>query len=195
MAIARSAGRNGLVLAQSGWPAPYVPPREPALPSGLALAIMRQESSFDPTVVSPAGAHGLMQLMPATARTLSAGQLEVAALSDPATNMTLGTSYLAGLLARFGGAVPYAVAAYNAGPNRVQKWLIQNGDPPAIGARDLTSDAMLDWIELIPFAETRNYVQRVMENQTIYRILAGGRAAATPGGRLASIAMTSRARP
>ncbi len=156
---------------------------------------MRQESSFDPSVVSPAGAHGLMQLMPATARTLSSGQVEVAALSDPATNMRLGTSYLAGLLGRFGGVVPYAVAAYNAGPNRVQKWLIQNGDPLSAGAGDAASDAMLDWIELIPFAETRNYVQRVMENQTIYRIRAAGAGAAAAGGRLASIAMTPRARP
>ncbi len=194
VAIARSAGRGGLVLAQSGWPAPYPPPAEPALPPGLALALMRQESSFDPAVVSPAGAHGLMQLMPATARTLSPGQIDLAALSDPAINMELGTRYLAGLLDRFHGRVPYAVAAYNAGPNRVQKWLTRNGDPAA-GGRDEMSDAMIDWIELIPFNETRSYVQRVMENQAIYRIRAAGGGAADPGGRLASIAMTSRDRP
>jgi soluble lytic murein transglycosylase len=176
VAIARSAGRHGLVLAQSGWPTPYLPPAEPGLPRGLALAIMRQESSFDPEIVSPAGAHGLMQLMPATARLVSAGRGDVGALSDPATNVALGTSYLASLLSRFGGTVTYAVAAYNAGPNHVQQWLQQNGDPSA-----QATSVMIDWIELIPFGETRNYVQRVMENQTIYR-------SRTPPGNAATYA-------
>ena len=168
VAIARSAGRHGLVLAGSGWPAPYTPPDAPALPAGLALAIMRQESSFDPAIVSPAGAHGLMQLMPSTARAVSGGRADIGTLSDPGTNMALGTAYLAGLLTRFGGVVPYAVAAYNAGPNRLNQWLQQNG-ALAAGA-DGPSPAMIDWIELIPFSETRNYVQRVMENQTVYRV-------------------------
>ncbi len=74
----------------------------------------------------------------------------------------------------------------------MQRWLIQNGDPAA-SARDDASDAMIDWIELIPFAETRNYVQRVMENQTIYRLRSAGAPAA--GSRLASIVTTTRARP
>src|ERR1700710_662978 len=100
-----------------------------------------------------------MRLMPATARLVAAGHNDGSALSDPATNMALGTTYLANLLNRFGGTVPYAVAAYNAGPNRVQQWLQQNGDQPTG-----QTEAMIDWIELIPFAETRNYVQRVMEN-------------------------------
>ena len=182
VAIARSAGRHGLVLAASGWPAPYTPPSDPALPQGLALAVMRQESSFDPGIVSPAGAHGLMQLMPATARIVLGGRTNAGMLSDPSANMAVGTAYLATLLARFGDTVPYAVAAYNAGPNRVPQWLQENGDPAA--ARNLghgrtqdqgqePDDAMIDWIELIPYAETRNYVERVIESQAIYRIRAG----------------------
>ena len=186
VAIARRAGRHGLVLAQSGWPAPFTPPLDPPLPAGLALAVMRQESSFDPAIVSPAGARGLMQLMPATALTLSAGHPDAAALAQPSINMALGTDYLAALLGRFGGAEPYAVAAYNAGPNRVTQWLQQNGDPRLAGTlrtgddpRQVLpeeagpNDAMIDWIELIPFAETRNYVQRVLESQAIYRVRSG----------------------
>jgi len=107
-----------------------------------------------------------MQLMPPTAQEVArrlGERVDLDALTtDPGLNMRLGTAYLRGLLARFGGAVPLAVAAYNAGPGRVQEWLASNGDPNA-GA-----DA-LDWIELIPFAETRNYVQRVIENQVVYQ--------------------------
>ncbi len=165
VAIARKAGQDGLLLGLSGWPRPFATPSTPALPPGLALAIMRQESSFDPSIVSPAGADGLMQLMPATARTLSTSPLAPASLFDPQTNMVLGTRYLANLLDEFGGTVAFAVAAYNAGPNRVRLWQQQNGLPT-----DQT--AMIDWIELIPFGETRNYVQRVMESQTVYQVRA-----------------------
>ena len=181
VAIARRAGRHGLVLAGSGWPTPYRPAAEPPLPAGLALAVMRQESSFDPAIVSPAGAHGLMQLMPSTARAVSAAPVDAAMLADPAANMAIGTTYLDRLLKRFGGSVPYAVAAYNAGPNRVQQWLQQDGDPAGGPSAQVPSDAMIDWIELIPFAETRNYVQRVLENQTVYRI----RATPASPGRIA----------
>ena len=171
VAIARGAGRRGLVLAGSGWPTPYAPPSAPGLPAGLALAVMRQESSFDPAIVSPAGAHGLMQLMPSTARTVSAMPVSAATLADPAANMAIGTAYLDGLLKSFDGRVPYAVAAYNAGPNRVRQWLQQGDPPPAAAPGDAaTSTGMIDWIELIPFPETRNYVQRVLENQTVYRV-------------------------
>ncbi len=187
VAIARSAGRHGLVLAGSGWPRPYAPPAVAKLPAGLALGVMRQESSFDPAVVSPAGAHGLMQLMPSTARAVSGHRLDAAALFDPATNMAIGEAYLSGLLNRFGGTVPVAVAAYNAGPNRVRQWLAQNGDPsgspqaPSMPAQSMPAQSMIDWIELIPFSETRNYVQRVMENQTVYRV----RTAPTGAARVA----------
>ena len=161
---------------------PFVPPSDDAtLPPGLALAIMRQESSFDPQVTSPAGARGLMQLTAGTARdtarVLSRPEPTPTALFDPDTNMALGTGYLAALLTRYGGSVPYAVAAYNAGPRRVDRWLTDNGDP----SRNLAShdadgqDRMVDWIESIPFAETRNYVQRVMENQIVYQAATSGR--------------------
>jgi len=163
---ARLAGRYGAAIPQSGWPIPRTglslqPPPGP-VPPALVLAIMRQESSFDPKIISPAGAYGLMQLMPQTAAQLArADHIQAGPLSDPTINMRLGTLYLAGLIDRF-ALVPVAIAAYNAGPHRVQQWL----DAAAPTADD--SDAMTDWIESIPFAETRNYVQRVLENETIY---------------------------
>jgi soluble lytic murein transglycosylase len=168
VAIARRAGRDGFMLPNSGWPTPVDPPApvEPA----LTLGLIRQESNFDAGVASPVGARGLMQLMPATALAVAKQIGEPVAaqfLLDPASNMRLGTTYLAGLLDRFGGVIPYAVAGYNAGPSRVAEWLMANGDP-AGGNLD-----MVDWIELIPFNETRNYVQRVIENVVIYRAHAG----------------------
>jgi soluble lytic murein transglycosylase len=156
---ARLAGRDGQMLPQSGWPVPVQPPDGTA-PPGLVLGVMRQESSFDPKIVSNAGAHGLMQMMPQTAAQLAkANHVADAPLSDPDINMRLGVLYLDGLLEKFGGVVPYAVAAYNAGPHRVQAW----EDGPVQG------DAMIDWIEMIPFTETRNYVQRVLENAFVYQ--------------------------
>ena len=168
VAIARRAGRDGWMLADSGWPAPVEPPG--AVEPALALGLIRQESNFDSGAASPAGARGLMQLMPATAQAVARRIGEpaaAAALLDPAANMRLGTAYVAGLLDQFGGVMPYAVAGYNAGPGRVAEWLSANGDP-AGGGLD-----MIDWIELIPFGETRNYVQRVIENVVIYRAHAG----------------------
>jgi soluble lytic murein transglycosylase len=155
---ARLAGRDGQMLPQSGWPIPVQPPAGTA-PPGLVLGVMRQESSFDPKIVSTAGARGLMQMMPQTAAQLAkASHSADSPLSDPDINMRLGVAYLDSLLAKFGGVVPYAVAAYNAGPHRVLGW----EDGP------LDGDAMVDWIEMIPFAETRNYVQRVLENALVY---------------------------
>ncbi len=154
--IARMAGHDGEMLPQTGWPIPLEPP--PGLvPTSLVLGIMRQESSFDPKTVSPAGAHGLMQVMPQTAAELfRADHRSPGPLSDPAINMRLGTEYLAQLLNQFAGNVTYAVAAYDAGPHRVQEW---------ITAPD---EDTIDWIEAIPFAETRSYVQRVLENTEVY---------------------------
>ncbi len=181
VAIARAAGRHGLVLRQSGWPQPFIPP-DSTLPPGLALAVIRQESSFDPQVTSPAGARGLMQLTDGTARDTAraAGRPDLSGggtvLFDANANMTLGDAYLDTLLARFGGVVPYAVAAYNAGPHRVDQWLAA-GDPARTPASGIDrQDGMVDWIETIPYAETRNYVQRVMENMAIYRAGPGSRA-------------------
>ncbi len=178
VAIARAAGRGGGALPEAGWPLPLDPPPG-TLDPAVTLGLIRQESSFDVGAASPAGARGLMQLMPATAESVARRIGEqtslVALTTDAAHNMRLGTAYLRAMLDQFGGSLPLAVAAYNAGPNRVSAWLAASGDPRAGGID------MLDWIELIPFTETRNYVQRVLENVVIYQakrdeplILAGG---------------------
>ncbi len=168
--VARRMGLHGLLLARSGWPEPVTPPPAPPDPA-ITLALVRQESSFDAGVVSPAGARGLMQLMPGTAETeahrAGAEVTEVALTADPVRNMELGTSYFRSLLAGFGGSLPLAVAAYNAGPNRVRQWIAAYGDPRP-GATGEAVD-MLDWIELIPFEETRNYVERVLESVVVYQ--------------------------
>ena len=169
--IARLAGRVGVVLPQTGWPVPVTVPAKVTDPA-LVLGLMRQESSFDPTATSPAGARGLMQLMPRTAQQVSVtlgGPHGVPNLFDADENIKLGTQYLASLLEKFGGVPPYAIAAYNAGPHRVRDWLAANGDPAAADPGHRDADGMIDWIEEIPFSETRNYVQRVMENTEIYR--------------------------
>ena len=171
VSIARRAGRDGVMLTEAGWPLAVAPPSGPVEPA-LALGLIRQESNFNTEALSPVGARGLMQLMPATAQAvahrLGDAAVNLGALStDPSYNMRLGTAYLGGLLDQFGGAMPYAVAGYNAGPGRVADWLAANGDPAAGGID------MVDWIELIPFNETRNYVQRVVENVVVYRALAG----------------------
>jgi soluble lytic murein transglycosylase len=168
--VARRMGRDGLALPEAGWPIAAEPPDGPVDPA-LALGLIRQESSFDIGAVSPSGARGLMQLMPFTAKAVAkqAGTATSPAslTADPAHNMRLGTAYLREMLDRFGNSLPLAVAAYNAGPHRVDQWLPENGDP-RVGPID-----MLDWIELIPLNETRNYVQRVLENVVIYRARRG----------------------
>ncbi len=170
--IARRAGRDGLMLPESGWPAPFEPP-EQTLEPALVLGIIRQESNFDTEALSPSGARGLMQLMPATAKTVAklVGEpTSIGALTaDPDQNMRLGSAYLRSLLDSFDGSMPLAIAAYNAGPNRVEEWIGTNGDPRQGPQGQAGLDAMLDWIELIPFNETRNYVQRVIENVVVYR--------------------------
>lgn len=164
--VARRAGVDGVMLPETGWPMPYVPGTETVEPA-LALAIMRQESSFEPGAVSPAGARGLMQLMPGTARAMARRLGEPTTLprltADADHNMRLGTAYLRQVLDDSDGCLPCAAASYNAGPRRARDWLAVLGDP-RVGEAD-----MIDWIELIPFGETRNYVQRVIENLVIYR--------------------------
>jgi len=163
--IARRMGRDGIMLPHMGWPAPFSPPEPPD--QAFSLGIMRQESSFDIGAVSSSGARGLMQLMPATAQAVGrqlGTPVSVPTLTvDPTANMRLGTASLQELLQRFDNFMPLAAAGYNAGPGRVGQWIGQNGDPRT-GQID-----MVDWIELIPIGETRNYVQRVMENVTVYR--------------------------
>ena len=174
--IARRMGRDGVPLPEAGWPMPVEPPStQSQVTAALALGIMRQESSFETAVVSPAGARGLMQLMPATAQIVARQTGEGTSLTmltgDPQHNMRLGTVYLAGLIDRFGGSLPLAIAGYNAGPGRVDTWLADNGDPRP-GAVGVPID-MIDWIELIPINETRNYVQRVLENVVVYEAKRG----------------------
>jgi soluble lytic murein transglycosylase len=170
IAIARRAGRDGVVLLDTGWPLAAEVPAGAGVEPALALGIIRQESSFDTTTVSPVGALGLMQLMPETAAQTAKllGLRRLPSLTaDPAVNIQLGTAYLHTLMEQFDGCTPLAVAAYNAGPGRVAEWLASNGDPRAGGVE------MIDWIEQIPFGETRNYVQRVIENEVIYRARRG----------------------
>ena len=168
VAVARRAGRAGVVLLGTGWPAAIEVPQDTPVEVALVLAISRQESSFDAATVSPVGARGLMQLMPGTAaaeaRALNLQLGTMALQSDPVVNVRLGSTYLRGLLNRYSGCVPLAVAAYNAGPSRVDGWIAANGDPRS-GADPI------DWIELVGFGETRNYVQRVVENVVVYRAL------------------------
>ena len=164
--IARRAGADGDVLLPEGWPAPYRPPVSNPEPAFIH-AITRQESNFDTEAVSGANARGLMQLLPSTA-TLVARRLgvpfqPVQLTASPEVNMRLGAGYLEQMLDRYGGALPLAAAAYNAGPGRVDQWLGTYGDPRAGGVD------VIDWIEQIPFSETRNYVQRVIENVIVYR--------------------------
>ncbi|SEO58715.1 soluble lytic murein transglycosylase [Salinihabitans flavidus] len=137
----------------------------------MALAIARRESEFDPAVISHAGARGLMQLMPGTARQVSAAlelEYDVSKLiTDPVYNARLGSAYLAGLSRQFGGNVVMVSAGYNAGPSRPVRWMKDLGDPRS-GERDV-----VDWIEHVPFSETRNYIMRVAESLPVYRARLG----------------------
>ncbi|MFM9852609.1 MAG: transglycosylase SLT domain-containing protein [Sphingomonadaceae bacterium] len=143
-------------------------------------AIARQESQFDRQIISRAGARGLMQLLPGTARETAprAGvSYDLASLYDPVYNIRLGSTYYGQLMDRYSGSYVLAVCAYNAGPGNVNKWLAANGDPRVPGTD------VLAWIEAIPLSETRNYVQRVLENAVVYDLLNPGRAnirSATP---------------
>jgi soluble lytic murein transglycosylase len=161
--------RRGLLSLDAAYPVAVLPSRAVlnGPERGLTLAIIRQESEWDPAVVSPAGARGLMQLMPGTAQLVAKQQglpYRLASLTtDTSYNVTLGAAYLKQLVSQFDGSYVLAIAAYNAGPARVRTWIAAYGDPRA---RDVDT---IDWIESIPFAETRNYVQRVLENLQIYR--------------------------
>jgi len=135
--------------------------------SALILSIIRQESEFDLKANSHAGAKGLMQLMPYTAKIVSKqAKLPYSKprlTTDPEYNINLGSHYIAGLILQYDGAYPFAIAAYNAGPNRVKYWNKINKNPQKKQIN------YVDWVELIKFRETRNYVQRVLENYNVYR--------------------------
>ena len=137
--------------------------------SAFILSIIRQESEFDLSANSHAGAKGLMQLMPYTAK-LVAKQAKLPysksrLTTDPEYNINLGSHYMAGLILEYDGAYPFAVAAYNAGPKRVRYWKKLNKNPQK------NQIDYINWIELIKFRETRNYVQRVLENYNVYRYI------------------------
>jgi soluble lytic murein transglycosylase len=133
----------------------------------LVYAIARQESAFDPAAVSSAGALGLLQLMPGTARLVAADMglaySQPQLTSDPGYNARLGAAHLRELVNDYGGSYIMTFAGYNAGPGRVREWVARFGDP-----RDPDIDP-IDWIEQISYGETRNYVQRVTENLQVYR--------------------------
>lgn len=178
---ARRASVRSIPLYGLGYPLIELPVASKVEPA-FALSIIRQESEFYVAAMSPSGARGLMQLMPPTARE-TAQQLKLKyeldkLTRDEAYNMRLGTEFLFRLVQRYGGSYPMAAAAYNAGPGNLNKWLAKYGDP-----RDAKVD-LVDWIESIPFEETRNYVQRVMENLTIYRNRAGLKSLAAEPGTL-----------
>ncbi len=162
----KRAGYAGVHLPRYSFPLQTVP-TESDPEAALVNAIIRQESMFDPGAVSSAGARGLMQLMPATARQvarqLSETHSDQRLVTDPGYNVSLGSRYLADQIRGFDGSYVLAVAAYNAGPGRSRQWVQDYGDPRNGGV-----DAV-DWVESIPFNETRNYVQRVMENLQVYR--------------------------
>ena len=136
--------------------------------TAFILSIIRQESEFDLSANSHAGAKGLMQLMPYTAKVVAKQAKLPYSKSrltrDAEYNINLGSHYIAGLILEYDGAYPFAIAAYNAGPKRVRYWKKINKDPQ----KNQTN--YVDWIELIKFKETRNYVQRVLENYNVYRL-------------------------
>jgi soluble lytic murein transglycosylase len=176
--IAREAARQGVLLVEEAFPLlpervwPKPAPTDPA----LMHAVIRQESLFRQDAVSSAGARGLMQLMPGTAKEVSEDlgipYRQDRLITDVNYNLRLGSTYVAQMVNRYDGSLPLALAAYNAGPGRASQWLRELGDPRL--ARNDRHYAMIDWIERIPIYETRNYVQRVLENTSVYRARING---------------------
>lgn len=172
VSAAKKASYTGVSLLRAGYPT--VPtPRNAGAEQPLLLAFTRQESAFDIRAVSSAGALGLMQLLPGTAadmaKATSLPYNQKRLTTDGAYNVALGQAFVDTLLASFNGSYVLSIAAYNAGPGRVRQWLQQFGDP-----RSPETD-IVDWVEQIPFTETRNYVQRVLENLQIYRLRIGNK--------------------
>ncbi|MCO5730842.1 lytic transglycosylase domain-containing protein [Rhizobium sp. SSA_523] len=174
LSIGKSAFNRGIDVAALAFPIGVIPANADIAGSGkaLAYAIARQESAFNPAAVSPANARGLLQLLPGTAKGVAGrhGMTFTPArlTSDAGYNATLGAHYLGEQIDAFGGSYILTFIAYNAGPRRVPEWIERYGDP-----RGQSIDAVIDWIERIPFPETRNYVQRVMENYQVYKMRLG----------------------
>lgn len=180
--VGRRATASGLTgYAQASFPRMRVPDGEQANWT-MIHAITRQESQFDRQIISRAGARGLMQLMTPTAREV-AGKMGMAfdqgSLFEPSYNVQLGSTYFRQLLNYYSGSYPLAIAAYNGGMGNVNKWIRANGDPRLPGAD------IVQWIEDIPLYETRDYVQRVLENAVVYDLL-------NPSQRSADAAPLSR---
>ena len=168
--MGKAALNRGLPFDFYAYPVTGIPPFKsigPDVEQSIIFAIARQESAFNPAVVSPANAYGLMQVTPDAGRYVCkkyGANFDLARLkSDPVYNAALGAAELGGLIEDYRGSYIMTFAAYNAGRGSVKKWIERYGDP-----RDPKVDAV-DWVELIPFSETRNYVQRIMENLQIYR--------------------------
>jgi len=159
-------------LDPAGLSAPLIGiPHDADIPESLeravVFAVARQESSFNSKAKSPAGARGLMQLMPGTAREMAAATgrayAPAALTDDPRYNVALGSAYVRRVLNSLGGSWIMTFAGYNAGPSRAKAWARAYGDPRS------TTEEAIDWVERIPFEETRNYVERVMEHMIAYR--------------------------
>jgi len=165
--LGKAAAERGLILPRAYYPVPDMVPDGLSVSRALALAIARRESEFDPAARSSADARGLMQVLPGTAKLMArkldkpfdAGKLT----SDPAYNVAMGAAYLAEMAEEFGPSIALIAAGYNAGPGRPRRWIGEFGDP-----RSPDAD-VVDWVETIPFAETRTYVMRVAEGVVIYR--------------------------
>ena len=173
--VGKLAFQRGIAFDEAMYPVgglPDVP--DFGVERALVHALSRQESSFDPRAISPAGARGLMQLMPATAKETAAKAgfdfQETWLLDDPTYNVKVGTSHLKELLELWGGNYVLAIASYNAGATNVRRWVTAYGDPRLAGTDRVA------WIERIPFGETRTYVQKVLENLQIYRARLEGQA-------------------
>jgi soluble lytic murein transglycosylase len=168
--VAKEKSYEGVMMFDYNYPTIDPPAYRGSGPSpepALVLGLIRQETEFDPAAVSGPGARGIMQMMPEAAqkaaREVGLPYRPNDLLSDPSYNMQLGLIELARHIADWGGSYVLAAAAYNAGDHNVEKWVAAFGDP-----RSSATDPV-DWIEEIPFSETRNYVQRVLENTEVYR--------------------------
>jgi soluble lytic murein transglycosylase len=173
--LGKAALNRGLPFDHYAYPVNGIPPFRqigPEVEPSVVYAIARQESAFNQAVVSPAQAYGLMQVTPDAGRYVCkrAGvSFDLSRMkTDPVYNATLGAAELGGLLEDYRGSYIMTFAGYNAGRGSVRKWIERYGDP-----RDPKVDAV-DWVEQIPFSETRNYVQRIMENLQVYRARFGG---------------------
>ncbi|RWX61806.1 lytic transglycosylase domain-containing protein, partial [Mesorhizobium sp. M2A.F.Ca.ET.039.01.1.1] len=174
--VGKIAAQRGIDVGALSHPLGVIPDSANISGSGkaLAYAIARQESEFNVGAVSSAGARGLLQLMPGTAKQLAKKTgmsfSQARLTSDAGYNATLGSAFLGEQLDRFGGSYVLTFAGYNAGPNRAAQWVAKYGDP-----RGKDVDAVVDWIERIPYTETRSYVQRVMENYEVYKMRISGK--------------------